>query len=84
MGYSGGEMYLYDPPYTSGPAYSFATPSGVIETALNKPQTQIWGANAYDVVAQEFSYPHGLLQNQTSSQDLSYPDGLALSPAAKQ
>ncbi|MGA2760280.1 MAG: hypothetical protein ABSF08_08190 [Candidatus Cybelea sp.] len=84
MGYSGGEMYLYDPPYTSGPAYSFATPSGVIETALNKPQTQIWGANGYDVVAQEFSYPHGLLQNQTSSQDLSYPDGLALSPAAKQ
>ena len=83
-GYSGGLVYIYDPPYTSGPAYSFPVPEGIIQTALNKQQNQIWGASSGTLDAQQYSYPHGLYQNATSTQDFEYPDGLALSPKAKQ
>lgn len=79
-------VYLFDPPYTQGPAYSF-TANGVafIQTALNKPQTQLWAANSYgDLSAQAYSYPHGSFLNATSSYGLIYPDGVALSPKSKQ
>ena len=83
-GYSGGLVYIYDPPYTGGPAYSFPVPEGIIQTALNKQQNQIWGASSATLDAQQYSYPHGLYQNATSTQDFEYPDGLALSPPKKQ
>ena len=82
--YSGGMVYLYDWPYTSGPAFSFSVPSGIIQTALTKPETQLWGAYGYGPGVLAYSYPHGLLENQTDSTGLTYPDGIALSPAAKQ
>ncbi|MGA2760279.1 MAG: hypothetical protein ABSF08_08185 [Candidatus Cybelea sp.] len=81
---STGEVYIYDPPYTNGSAHSFAVPQGVDQTALNKQQTQLWGSNAFDLDAQQYSYPVGLLQNSTSTEDLIDPSGIALSPAAKQ
>jgi hypothetical protein len=83
-GYSGGTIYIYDPPYSNGPAYSFPVPEGILQTALNKQLTQIWGASSVTLDAEQFSYPHGLYQNATSTQDFEYPDGIALSPAAKQ
>jgi hypothetical protein len=83
-GYSSGTVYLYDPPYTGAPAYSFPVPAEIIQTALNKQQTQIWGASSATLDAEQFSYPHGLYENSTSTQDFQYPDGLALSPKAVQ
>jgi hypothetical protein len=82
--YTEGEVYIYDPPYTNGPAYQFEVPSGIDQTALNKQQTQLWGSNAFALDAQQYSYPLGVLQNSTSTQDFEDPSGVALSPAAKQ
>lgn len=76
-------IYLYDPPYTSGPAYSFSTNGVIVQTALDHTRTHLWGADSLNVVGQEWSYPHGLPEDQTSSQNLTYPDGIAVSPAAK-
>jgi hypothetical protein len=82
--YTEGEVYIYDPPYTYGPAYRFEVPSGIDQTALNRQQTQLWGSNAFALDAQQYSYPPGVLQNSTSTQDFEDPSGVALSPAAKQ
>lgn len=77
-------VYLYNPPYTYGPAYSFTTTGWINEMALGRHQKQIWGADVLNRLAQEWSYPHGLFLNETSTTDLVDPDGLALSPAANQ
>ncbi len=79
-------VYLFDPPYTGGPAYSYVVNSAAfIQTALNHAQTELWGANSFiNLGAQGYSYPHGLFEDATSSSGLSYPDGIAVSPAAKQ
>jgi hypothetical protein len=37
-----------------------------------------------NLAGQSYSYPHGLVEDATSSSDLSYPDGIAVSPAAQQ
>jgi hypothetical protein len=81
--YGDSVIYLYAPPYTGGPADSFTTTGSIIETALDHTQTHLWGADTKNLVAQEWSYPHGAFENETSSQGLQYPDGVAVSPAAK-
>lgn len=84
--YYSSKVYLFDPPYTQGPAYSYdVNNAAFIEAALNKAQTQLWVANSInDPSAQSYSYPHGTFENATSSSGLKYPDGIALSPASKQ
>ncbi|MBV9333662.1 MAG: hypothetical protein JO146_06615 [Candidatus Eremiobacteraeota bacterium] len=77
-------IYLYDPPYTYGPAFSFETNGFIIETALDRTQTHLWMADTQNFDASEWSYPHGSFENATSNQGLQYPDGIALSPPAKQ
>jgi hypothetical protein len=78
------ELYIYDKPYTYGPALSTAGTGLIVETALRKNQTQIWGADATNLVGQQWSYPNFRLGNATSNEGLEYPDGLALSPATPQ
>jgi hypothetical protein len=79
-----GVAYIYDPPYTGGPAYSFTLNGLIAESALDKPQTHLWGADPYNEVAQEWSYPSGTFVNETSNEDLAEPLGIALTPAKKQ
>ncbi len=77
-------IYLYDPPYTAGSFYSFGVSGLILQTALTHNRTALWGANSNGLTGTEWSYPHGLFQGATSTQDLIYPDGIAVSPAAAQ
>lgn len=78
------EFYIYDYPYIYGPASQASATGLIVQTALGKQQNFIWGADASNIVGQQWSYPSFTLGSKTSSEDLAYPDGLALTPATPQ
>lgn len=79
------EFYIYDYPYIYGPASQASATGLIVQTALGKQQNFIWGADATNMVGQQWSYPSFTLGSKTSSKDLTiYVDGLALTPATPQ
>src|SRR5579883_287105 len=76
----GQAMYIYDPPYTNGSYYSFTYSGAIQQIALDRSETNLWGADQTNDTAQEFSYPHGVFRNKTSSSELTLPTGAEVSP----
>ncbi len=77
------QMYVFDPPYTEGPATSFPFGGYIAQIALNSAETSLWGTDALKTYGQEFSYPGGTVQDDTSTSELYEPLGAAMSPAAR-
>lgn len=70
----------YAAPYGKGPKSSFSYDGSIVQIVLDSTATHIWGANASLALAQEFAYPDGVPENETQSEDLAHPTGVALSP----
>lgn len=78
------ELYVYDPPYTIGPAESVGTyPALIAGVALNNSETNLWAADALDNYGIEYSYPALSQVTTTSTSELNEPLGVALSPPAR-
>lgn len=72
---------IYAPPYGKGPKDSFSYDGLIMQIAFEADSAHLWGADQQRAIAQEFSYPGGVLENQTQSENLAAPAGVAVSPA---
>ncbi len=75
-----GTIRIYAPPYGKGPKDSFHYDGSILQIAFDASATHLWGANQSLALAQEFSYPGGVLENETRSENLFQPAGIAISP----
>ncbi len=75
------EVDIFAPPYKKGyPKSSFGVNGLIVQIALDETATHLWGADAAHAVAQELSYPDGVLENETKSVQLFGPAGVAIAP----
>jgi hypothetical protein len=75
-----GTIRIFAPPYGKGPKDSFQYDGSILQIAFDASATHLWAANQSLVAAQEYSYPGGVLENETQLENLFHPAGVAVSP----
>lgn len=75
-----GTIRIFAPPYGKGPKDSFHYDGSIVQISFDASSMHLWAANQSLALAQEFSYPGGVLENETKSVSLFAPAGVAVSP----